>query len=277
MKKNVAVLITCHNRLKKTKKCLESIYLQKNIEKINIKIFLVDDGSNDGTSEYVKENFPKIKLIQGDGNLYWGGGMYLAWEEALKYEQNFDYFLWVNDDVIFFEDGISTLLNTVINKDNIVVGSFCDPVSKKTTYGGVVSKKKFLNAFGLKLVEVNGFPQEVDGINGNGVLIPYLAFNQIGKFDKQFYHAGGDLDYALRARKKNIKIYLTHKHVGYCERSQSYKNVKSFKDIFEKKSLPPKIWFHFCRKHGGNLWILHFFFRFIKLCFKIIINIIIKK
>ena len=30
------------------------------------------------TSEYIKENFPEI-LIQGDGNLYWGG-MYLAWE-----------------------------------------------------------------------------------------------------------------------------------------------------------------------------------------------------
>lgn len=277
MKKNVAILITCHNRLQKTKKCLKSIYFQKNIKELNIEIFLVDDGSTDGTSQYIKENFPKIKLIQGDGSLYWGGGMYLAWEEALKKEQNFDYFLWVNDDVIFFEDGIYTLLNTTINKDSLVVGSFCDSISKKTTYGGVVSIKKTLSPFGLRLVEVNGYSQEVDGINGNGVLIPYLAFKQIGKFDKQFIHAGGDLDYALRARKKNIKIYLTRKHIGYCERDQSNEYAQSFKDIFDKKSFPPRIWYHFCKKHGGNLWILHFFYRFIKLSFKIIINKIIKK
>ena len=102
MKKNLAVLITCHNRLEKTKECLKSIYFQKKIEQYDVKVFLVDDGSTDGTPEYIKENFPEIILIQGDGNLYWGGGMYLAWEEALKYKKNFDYFLWVNDDVIFF-------------------------------------------------------------------------------------------------------------------------------------------------------------------------------
>ena len=112
MKKNIAVLITCHNRLEKTKACLKSIYFQKKIEQYDVRVFLVDDGSTDGTSKYIKENFPEIILIHGDGNLYWGGGTYLAWEEALKYKKNFDYFLWVNDDVIFFNDAFQTLLET---------------------------------------------------------------------------------------------------------------------------------------------------------------------
>ena len=272
MKKNLAILITCHNRLEKTKECLKSIYFQKKIEQYDIKVFLVDDGSTDGTSEYIKENFPEIILIQGDGNLYWGGGMYLAWEEALNYKKNFDYFLWVNDDVIFFNDAFQTLLETKKNDDDIIVGGFCDRLTRKRTYGGTVSEKKFLSPFRFKIIDVNGSAQEIDGINGNGVLITFSAFKKIGKFDKKFIHAGGDLDYSLRAKKKNIKVYLTPKYIGFCERSNFGENIENIKDIFNKKSFYPKVWLHFCVKHGGFFWYFHFLFRFLRIFLKILIN-----
>ena len=42
---NIAVLITCHNRIQETQACLKSLFNQKKIENINLKVFLVDDGS----------------------------------------------------------------------------------------------------------------------------------------------------------------------------------------------------------------------------------------
>ena len=103
-----------------------------------------------------------------------------------------------------------------------------------------------------------------------------MAYNKVGKFDKNFYHAFGDVDYSLRARKKNIKILLTPTHVGTCERPDKNSEIKYLKDIFNVKSLPPKVWFRVCLKHGGSLWLFHFFYRFINLSFKILINNFIK-
>jgi GT2 family glycosyltransferase len=268
----IAVLITCHNRIQKTQTCLKSLFKQKKIENINLKVFLVDDGSTDGTKEYIKKEFSNVNLIIGNGNLFWGGGMFLAWETALKNDIEYDYFLWINDDTFLFEDAIFTLLASKKNDDDIVTGSICDPNTKKRTYGGAINEKKFFRPFKYKVVDVNGSPQEIDTINGNLVLIPYKAYDKVGKFDKNFFHAFGDVDYSLRARKKNIKILLTPTHVGTCERSDKNSEIKYLKDIFNVKSLPPKVWFRVCLKHGGSLWLFHFFYRFVNLTFKILIN-----
>ena len=142
----------------------------------------------------------------------------------------------MNDDVIFFNDAFQTLLETKKNDDDIIVGGFCDPLTKKRTYGGTISEKKILAPFRFKIIDVNGSAQEIDGINGNGVLITFSAFKKIGKFDKKFIHAGGDLDYSLRAKKKNIKVYLTPKYIGFCERSNFEENIEKFDIFFNKKS-----------------------------------------
>lgn len=89
----IAVLITCFNRKKKTLACLESLFSIVS----NCHVYLVDDKSADGTSEAIKQNFPQVKIIQGDGNLFWSRGMYTAWKEAIK--GCYDFYLWLNDDV----------------------------------------------------------------------------------------------------------------------------------------------------------------------------------
>ena len=270
---NIAVLITCHNRIQETQACLKSLFNQKKIENINLKVFLVDDGSVDGTKEHVNINFPQVNLIDGNGQLYWGGGTFLAWETALEDNIEYDYFLWVNDDTFLFEDAISILLASKKNDDDIITGSICDPITKKRTYGGAIFNRSFLRPLKYNVVDINGKPQEIDTINGNAVLIPLTAFKKIGKFDKDLTHLGGDLDYSLRARKLDIKIFLTPSHIGTCKRLIKKYNANSLldeiKNIFNIKTHPP---IKFYIKHGGILWPLHFFMLYIKS----IINVLFK-
>ena len=270
---NIAVLITCHNRIQETQACLKSLFNQKKIENINLKVFLVDDGSVDGTKEHVNINFPQVNLIDGNGQLYWGGGTFLAWETALEDNIEYDYFLWVNDDTFLFEDAISILLASKKNDDDIITGSICDPITKKRTYGGAIFNRSFLRPLKYNVVDINGKPQEIDTINGNAVLIPLTAFKKIGKFDKDLTHLGGDLDYSLRARKLDIKIFLTPSHIGTCKRLIKKYNANSLldeiKNIFNIKTHPP---IKFYMKHGGILWPLHFFMLYIKS----VINVLFK-
>lgn len=78
--RNLAIIMTCHNRIKVTLNCLKALYNQKTF----FQVYLVDDGSRDGTSKAVKKQYPSVKILQGDGNLFWVGGMYLAFAEAIK-------------------------------------------------------------------------------------------------------------------------------------------------------------------------------------------------
>ena len=92
----IYVLIPVHNRLKLTKNCVNSLLKQKNCEKI--KIVIVDDGSTDGTSDYFKKNFPKIDILQGTGNLYWGGA--INYGIIKKKSKINDWLLIVNNDTV---------------------------------------------------------------------------------------------------------------------------------------------------------------------------------
>jgi GT2 family glycosyltransferase len=79
----LAVLMTCFNRKEMTLEALRSLFSQKQVEDLNVTVYLVDDGSRDGTSQAVAERFPRVSILQGDGSLFWNGGMRKAFAEAL--------------------------------------------------------------------------------------------------------------------------------------------------------------------------------------------------
>lgn len=68
---------------------------------LDIHVIVVDDGSTDGTSEAIAEQFPEVELIRGDGSLWFTAGTNLAIRAALKHDP--DYILGINDDSIFDE------------------------------------------------------------------------------------------------------------------------------------------------------------------------------
>ncbi|TDD95069.1 glycosyltransferase family 2 protein [Flavobacterium cellulosilyticum] len=207
MNPTIAVLLTCHNRKDKTLQCLTNLFVQQGLNvDFKFEVFLVDDASTDGTSEAVKSQFHSVKIIKGDGNLFWNRGMRLAWETAAA-SKNFDYYLWLNDDTFLLTDALITMLSGA-NINTIVCGSTYGLSNKKATYGGYVQQK---------LIEPNTFLQQCDYFNGNCVLICRDVFEKIGLLDSFFHHAVGDFDYSLRAKKAGVQFYVASKYIGTCE------------------------------------------------------------
>ena len=107
---SIAVILTCFNRKEKTVQCLRYLFVaasqynagSEDGEKMHLSIFLTDDGCTDGTADAVREECKgqELHIIQGNGKCFWAGGMRLAWGEALKRQNEWDYYLLLNDDTI---------------------------------------------------------------------------------------------------------------------------------------------------------------------------------
>jgi GT2 family glycosyltransferase len=205
----LAVLVTVHNRKDKTLNCLSNLYLQEISNNLLLDVYLVDDGSTDGTSEAVKRDFPSVEIIAGDGNLYWNRGMYVAWEAAAN-TKTYDYFLWLNDDTNLFPKAVQLVLDAAnsLNTSAIICGATCSPLTKEVTYSGKIKGKS---------VVPNGELQVCEIINGNFILVPFKIFDKIGNLDWTFRHAIGDYDYGLRAQKAGFKAFVASEYIGTCE------------------------------------------------------------
>ncbi len=205
----INVLITCYNRITKTVACLDALFKQRDSDTFfKLVVYLVDDGSTDDTSGIVSTQFPNVKIIQGDGNLFWNRGMNLAWYEASK-NGICDYFLWLNNDTYLFEYTISSML--AISKDtNIICASTCSSITGNLTYSGI-------NKASNSLLVPNGTVQPCDLFTGNCVLIPYVVFRKLGFLNAKYHHAIGDFDYGLRAAKNGIRSYIAPMYGGTCE------------------------------------------------------------
>lgn len=236
--KTIAILTTCHNRKKKTIACLKSLFDAELPSEYSIDVYLVDDGSTDGTSEAVGKEFPSVKVIAGKGDLFWAGGMRLAWKTAME-KQNYDVFLLINDDVRLYVDFLHNFIKTenhsikMMGMKGIYSGATIDENTRKITYGGVNIKTNHL-IVRLKSLLPTDYPQYCELTNANILWVNKEVVDKIGIFDVRFTHGIADYDYTLRASKKNIPVLLAPNICGVCENDHE-KNWKSVNTSFNER------------------------------------------
>ncbi len=208
----IAVLVTAHNRKLKTLNCLSCLFECQLPIGFEINVFLVDDGSSDSTATAVLQNFPNVNIIHGNGQLFWNRGMHLAWETAAK--QDFDFYLWLNDDTFLYDFAVSLMLKTSLenNHQSIVCGAVCAE-DQSFSYG--------LHTMKGEPILPGSADLKGQLMNGNCVLIPKAVFEKNGNLDSRFPHAIGDFDYGLRAIRKGISIFTTTAFLGECSKNAS--------------------------------------------------------
>lgn len=244
----VNVLIPVHNRIDVTVECLSC--LEKQTYK-DIRIVVVDDGSTDGTYERIKQRYPDIEILRGDGNLWWTGAMHLGVEHILKSAQEGDFVLSLNNDTFFDPDFIESLVNVSIGHKRAIVGSM-----EKNYYNKeeILYRGEWLDWKSLRF-DVKRGPIEdknadcnehVNVLPGRGMLIPIEVFKKIGNFNKdKFPHYIADYDFALRAFNAGVKLVLSFKSVIYSRPDLTGISIKenrpltlkeAYTDLFSIKS-----------------------------------------
>lgn len=228
----IAILLTVFNRKEKTLDCLEKLFTNEIPVGYQMDVFLVDDGSTDGTGEAIKSKFPSVNIIKGSGNLYWNRGMHLAWKEAYKNEI-YDFYIWLNDDVALFQTAIKEIIAAANQQPLAVIcGVTKSKFTNTITYGG--------RDFDGNLIIPNGKTQQAYLFNGNFVCIPKQIFLKVGNLDPFFIHSIGDYDYGLRVNKAGFKNFITPTFSGFCEKHDKLPNwclkevslVNRFKNLY---------------------------------------------
>lgn len=287
----ILALTTSHNRRKFTVDSIHSLKKSISNKNILLKIYLVDDGSTDGTSIEVKKKFKDVNIIKGNGNLYWCRGMVYGYKKMIKKNKNFDFILSFNDDVSFYKKFLENLLFTYFknkkkNSSLIIVGSTCDKTTKKLNQGGL-KKNSILNPISLKLITNIKSPVQCDTFNMNCVLIHKSVIKKIGFLSKHFRHIWGDWDYGLRNTKLNGLNLIAPKIVGECPTPNNKLYINKNQDKILSTSELWKRFIHFgqqnpherykfYKEHGGLFWVFLYFGTYFKFWINRILKLKIK-
>lgn len=252
---SVLALFTCFNRKEKTRQAVKGL-VEGNPE-VAFSFVIVDDCSTDGTAQMLEtEDFgAPIRVLHGNGGLYYSGGMILGMEDILASGQEAQYLLMMNDDVEFYPDCIRKLIaQSRAQGDAVIVGATCD-------HGGQLSYSAILYEKGIhyRFLPPGETSVDADTMNANCVLIPFDWFRRAGVMDNHYRHSLGDFDYGLTLRDLGAKLHVSRDYVGICcdnpstgtWHDRSLSRLTRLKRKETVKGDPVGPWFYYLRKHFG--------------------------
>jgi N-acetylglucosaminyl-diphospho-decaprenol L-rhamnosyltransferase len=226
----VSVIVVTFNALPWVERALESVRGREAI--------VVDNGSTDGTVELVREQFPDVRVIQGE-NKGFGGGSNLGMRAATG-----DWFLLLNSDAWATEGALERLVAFgEAHNEAAVVGPrlrFPDGRLQRSVRGfptvwRLATEYLFLRKLAPRTRALNAFygngfdyerPLEAEFLMGSVLLVRREAADTVGLFDEDFFMFSEETDWCYRFRQAGWKILFTPDaefvHVGGASTRQNW-------------------------------------------------------
>ena len=177
---------------------------------IPVQTIVVDNASNDGTVEYIREQFPEIHLIESKENLGFGRANNLAMRYAL--DQGCDYVFLLNQDAWVDSDTFEKLINIHLNHPEYGILS---PIHLNAEKTGIekalltfLDDKKITDQSLFEDLYFNRTKELYDTkyVNAAAWLLPRKTLEVVGGFDPIFNHYGEDDNYMNRVEYHKMKI-----------------------------------------------------------------------
>ena len=183
---------------------------------VSVHVIVIDNGSNDGTRDFIKTKFPEVEFIQSAENLGFGKANNIGIEIA--YKNGADFFYLMNQDAWIYENSVASLLevyNTYEDKKEIGILSpmQLDGSEKKLDlfldkYIAQNFKSRMISDFYLQSLQ---WYYEINFINAAHWFIPKDTIQKVGGFNPYFFHYGEDNEYVNRLHFYGKKILLCTK------------------------------------------------------------------
>jgi GT2 family glycosyltransferase len=217
---DVSIIIISWNTKKILKDCLDSIFAET--LDVEFEVIVVDNASEDGSAQMVKNEFPNVILLQNKKNL----GFAAANNQAFKVTKG-RYVLLLNSDTLILKNAIK---RTVVFADKHpragVVGCRVlnqDLTLQPTCFMYPSAVNLFLSATYLyKMLPRNRFlgrehmtwwdrntEREVQVVTGCYLLVRKVALDKIGGLDEGFFMYAEETDFCFRVKKAGWQIFFS--------------------------------------------------------------------
>lgn len=215
--KDLTISIVSYNSLNFLKDCLRSIF--KNPPSAEYEVIVVDNASDDGTSEFLKKTYPELNLILNKKNI----GFARANNKAIRSSYS-RYIVLMNSDCEVYKKSLDNLIEfmdrnpdagiagpKIINSDGTVQLS-CRKfpsifnAALHTILGDVFPQNPFSKSYKLAGISRDK-PFKVDWVSGSCMIIRREALEDVGLLDEKYFMYAEDVDICYRMWQKNRAVY----------------------------------------------------------------------
>jgi hypothetical protein len=205
----VVVIVLNWNGLQDTLECLASL---REVRYDDFEVLVVDNGSEDGSEEVLRERLPDLPLLQTGANLGFAGGNNAGIRWAL--ERGADYVLLLNNDTVVDADFLAPLVAEAERAPEVgIVGAaiaYQEQPSRLWAYGG----GRFDIATGwVRHLQSPAASEDLRTrgcrefyVTGCTMLLKRSVLEAVGLLDETYFHFCEDVDLCLRAKAAGYRV-----------------------------------------------------------------------
>ncbi len=258
----LAVAILNWNSADDTVSCVRNVSTWRNLHP---HIWVVDNGSQDGSAAGIAEHCPAARLIRSETNRGFGGGNNLAIAAARR--EGADAILLLNNDASIREDDVATLLAVLEKRPAAgIVGPFIRQRDGDRTYyslgGRNIVGDYDTHIVSDRLPDVHPPFIAVDYVPGTAALVRSAMLDSVEPFDENYFFSGEMADLCERARVKGWEALVVpsaiadHRDAAGALRDSLY----AYYSIRNR--------FLFVRKHASRWYLLLWSARCVRIVFR---------
>ena len=231
----VGVIVLHWNKIAETRLCIQSL---SNLHYQNLRIFLIDNGSDIDLESLVGEEFSNIRVIRSNENIGFAGGCNIGISASI--EDGCEFVWLLNNDTTVDSSALGYLVekaeavkpagiigSTILEKDNRNIVNHM---------GGRIYPYLGLCVHLGKGSQYVSAPKESDinpsYVTGCSMLARVKMIQEVGLLDEGYFLYWEDADWCVRAQRMGWKIAIAYESEVYHEGSSSLGSASPLKGYY---------------------------------------------
>lgn len=226
--------IVTYNNISTIAKTLETLFGET--KDIDFKLYVLDNGSSDGTPEFIEKNYPDVTVIRSGKNVGFGAGHNIIINQVES-----KYHAVINPDIVLTQNAVKKMADYMDENPDVGLLSprICFPDGRDQILGKRNPHLKYLVASRLRGDEPSKLlkeyamldcdlskPTEIENATGCFMFIRTDVLKKIGGFDDGFFMYFEDADLARRINEVSKCVYYPDAVVNHVWGRDSKRNFK---------------------------------------------------